>query len=163
MAASAGNVGRPELDRWFGPPFSPSDAFGVGHISIALTCAVRPEKQFSVRSPFRITKVSLLSPHSVALGVCQNPDPHPLVRGFNGTSRNNKRPCGVTETFQVRKRSVEPQRDVPSNIFKQTDSGSFFGNNGKYKRPEITVIFLASLFPGSTKRLARVSAANKLN
>lgn len=39
---------------------------------------------------------------SDAAGVGNNPDAVPAVRSIDGTSRNNKRPAGVAEGFQVR-------------------------------------------------------------
>jgi len=85
------------------------------------------------------------------------------MRGFDGTSRNNKRPCGVAEYFQVRKHRVERHSDDSRNILAKEPSGSEFFNNVAHFRPEVTVICRASLLPGNTERLARESGANKVN
>ena len=84
------------------------------------------------------------------------------MRGVDGTSRNNDRPAGVAEAFQVRKHTVEAHRDVPSNILKQAPSGPLCGNNGSNERPEMAVIVRASPLPGMAERLARVASANKV-
>lgn len=95
------------------------------------------------------------------LGVCQNPDPVAPVRRVDGASRNNKRPAGVPDGFQVRAHRVEPQADVPSNIFKQTPSGSVVRNNAEHERPEVAVISRALALPGDAERLAGVTPGNK--
>jgi len=96
---------------------------------------------------------------SFAVGVSNNPDPIPAMRGVEGASWNNKRPAGVALAFQVRKHLVEAQVDVSSNILKNAPSGfSRGGRKLSYKshnlRPEMAVIFLASALPGKGKRLA---------
>src|SRR5690606_12392125 len=98
-----------------------------------------------------------------ALGVGHNKDPVPSVRGTDGSSRNNKRPCLVACVFQVRKHIVEAQTDVSSNIFSKYPSGPEFPHESKHFRPEIAVILRASSLPGNTERLAGVSSANKVN
>jgi hypothetical protein len=78
-------------------------------------------------------------------------------------SWNIKRPCGVTCGFQVSKHLVEVHSDDSRNIFAKEPSGSEGFNNANNFRPEVTVICLASLLPGNTKRLAGPSSANKVN
>ena len=51
------------------------------------------------------------------------------MHGLDGTSWNNNRPDGVSFTFQVRKHFVEPQRDVPNNVLKQTPRGPESAHN----------------------------------
>jgi len=96
-------------------------------------------------------------------GVGHNPEAVATVLGIDGTSRNNKRLRGVTPSRQVRKHSVEAQRDVPSNIFKQTPSRPDGSHDPIHFRPEMAVIFRASALPGVGKRLAGVSPANNVN
>jgi len=98
-----------------------------------------------------------------AFGVCHSPDPVPSVRGTNGASWNNKRPAGVTLSFQVRKHVVEAHADVPSNVLSNDPSGPEFSHEPTKFWPEVTVIFLASALPGCGKRLAWVPAANNVN
>jgi hypothetical protein len=85
------------------------------------------------------------------------------MRGIDGTSWNNKRPPGVVRGFQVRKHLIEAQADVPSNILGNDPSRPEISNNAVHLRPEMTVIFRASLVPGIAKRLARVSSTYKVN
>ena len=93
----------------------------------------------------------------MAVGVCNNPEPVSSVWGVDGTSWNNKRLAGVTFGFQVRKHCVEPHANVSINIFANNPSGAFCLNNGKYFRPDVAVIFFASLLPGDTKWLAGIA------
>jgi hypothetical protein len=85
------------------------------------------------------------------------------VGGVDGTSRNNERLRGVASSLQVRKHLVEAHADVTSNILKQAPSGPECADNRKHVRPEVTVILRAASLPGEGKRLAWVSAANKVN
>jgi hypothetical protein len=64
---------------------------------------------------------------------------------------------------QVSKHVVEPQSDVPSNIFTKEPTGSNFFDEPLNFWPEVTVILRASALPGCTERLARVSGGNKVN
>jgi hypothetical protein len=82
------------------------------------------------------------------------------VRGVNGTSWNNNRPRGVALGFQVNKHLVECHVDDSSNVFTKHPTGSNFPNNPEHFRPEVTVIFLASLLPGLRKWLAGKSTGN---
>jgi hypothetical protein len=85
------------------------------------------------------------------------------VSGIDGTSRNNKRPRGVADAFQVRKDIVEFHRDDSSNIFTNDPSGLGFPNNSQHFRPDRTVICLAESLPGDTERLARKSTCEQVN
>jgi hypothetical protein len=85
------------------------------------------------------------------------------VSGIDGTSRNNKRPRGVAEAFQVRKDIVEFHRDDSSNILTNDPSWLGFPNNSQHFRPDRTVICLAESLPGDTERLARKSTCEQVN
>jgi hypothetical protein len=100
---------------------------------------------------------------SPAVGVRQNPYPFPFVRGADGASRNNKRPCFVAKCFQVRKHCVEPQSDVPNNILSKHPSGPEFFDKPTIFRPEMAVILRASTLPGTAEGLARIAPADKVN
>jgi hypothetical protein len=99
----------------------------------------------------------------LASGVGNNPDPVPPVERVNGTSWNNGRRCGVADGFHFSKHLVEAQRDVTNNVFRQYPTGSCNLNNPAHRWPEVAVIIRAFSLPGTTKRLARVSAGNKVN
>ena len=100
---------------------------------------------------------------SLALGVRNNPNSVASVLGIDGTSRNNERRRGVADGIQVRKHFVEAQTDVASNILSNDPRGPQLVHEPIHFRPEVAVIFRARSVPGSTKRLARVSAANNVN
>ena len=95
--------------------------------------------------------------------VGHNPDPLPLVRGIDGTSRNTDRPHGVAETFQVSAHLVECQIDDPRHILAKEPSGPESVKAADHFRPEVTVIVLASLLPGNAERLTGESSAHKVN
>jgi hypothetical protein len=85
------------------------------------------------------------------------------VSGIDGTSRNNKRPRGVADAFQVRKDIVEFHRDDSSNVFTNDPSGLCPVNNSQHFRPERTVICRAFSLPGDAERLARKSPCEQVN
>jgi hypothetical protein len=100
--------------------------------------------------------------------VGNNPHPVAAVGGVDGASWNNKRPRGVTFSFQVKKHLVEAHTDMPSNILENAPSGLSgggiqFAYNSHNLRPEVAVIVLALSLPGKTERLARVASANNGN
>jgi hypothetical protein len=96
-------------------------------------------------------------------GVAHNPASVSSVRGINAASWNNKRPCGVTLSLQVRKHIVEAHADVPSNVFSNDPSGPEFSHDPTKFWPEVAVILLAFSLPGCGKGLAWVSSANNVN
>jgi hypothetical protein len=61
--------------------------------------------------------------------VGDDPDSVSSMRGIDGTSWNNNRPCGVAFTFQVSQHLVETHRDVTSHVFSKHPSGSRLLNN----------------------------------
>ena len=92
-----------------------------------------------------------------------DPDPLPLVRGIDGTSRYTDRPDGVAETFQVSTHLVECQVDEPRHILAKEPSGPESVKAADHFRPEVTVICLACSLPGKTERLTGESSADKIN
>lgn len=78
-------------------------------------------------------------------------------------SRNNKRPRGVAETFQVREHIVECQRDETSNVFTNDPSRSRECNNAAHFRPEVAVVFLRSLLSGDGEGLAGEAATDEID
>jgi hypothetical protein len=74
---------------------------------------------------------------------------------IDGTSRNNRRPCGVTDSFQVSRHSVEPR--LPNrrrNLLSHDDRGTAGSDEVKEDRPEVALVRLARAFSGNGKRLA---------
>jgi hypothetical protein len=95
-------------------------------------------------------------------GVAHSPNSVSSVRGTDGASWNNKRPAGVTLSFQVRKHVVEAHADVPSNVLSNDPSGPEFSHDPTKFWPEMAVIFRASASPGCGERLAWVSPHNDI-
>jgi hypothetical protein len=99
-----------------------------------------------------------------AVGVASNdPDPVSLVSRINGESRNNKRPRGVAQGFQISEHIVERQRDDPSNVFTNDPSGSRECNNAAHLRPEVAVVFVGELFACLAEWLAGKPPADKID
>ena len=94
-----------------------------------------------------------------------NPDAVASVRGIDTASRNNKWDGAVSDAFQVRKAALEAHLLVnkASDIFANDPSRPYVFNKGSHDRPEIAVIFRASLLPGSGPRLAREPTADEVN
>lgn len=122
-----------------------SVAVGVGHSRTASRSSV-PRFPSAGRSPL-----------IEATGVGHNPDSFADVRRTDGTSRNNKRPAGVVDAFQIRQHLVESHADVTSNILCNDPSGPDSGDESQHVRPEVTVIRRALALPGLTEGLARVA------
>jgi hypothetical protein len=58
------------------------------------------------------------------------------VRGINGTSRENGRPCGVIDPFQVSEYSVEPSlANRCRNLFSHDNNGPSCGDESKEVGP----------------------------
>jgi len=87
------------------------------------------------------------------------------VRGIDGASWNNKWDGLVSDAFQVRKAALEAQRLVnkASDIFANDPPTLYSFNNSQHFRPEIAVIFCASLLPGDAPRLTREAADDDIN
>jgi hypothetical protein len=78
------------------------------------------------------------------------------VGRVDGTSRDNGRPAGVADAFQVSKDSVEPMRaNRCRNLFSHKDSGPSGTGEAKQVGPQVPVIGGAALLSCNRKRLAR--------
>jgi hypothetical protein len=72
----------------------------------------------------------------------------------DGTSRDNGRPCGVADCFQVRTHSVEPRlANRCRNLFSHDDRGTATGNEAVEFWPEVAFVGLAGLLAGDAERL----------
>ncbi len=85
------------------------------------------------------------------------------MRRFDSANRNNGRPDGVAEAFQVIVDIVEHHVSDVRRVLNQNVGWSGLRNNPSHFRPERTVICVAKLFPGNTVWLAREPAGNKVN
>jgi hypothetical protein len=83
------------------------------------------------------------------------------VRGIDTASWNNDRLDLVSTRFQIRTDLVECQADDPNNILTNNPSWPCLLYDSEHLRPEIAVIVLASLLPGTTERLAGKSSCEK--
>jgi hypothetical protein len=78
---------------------------------------------------------------------------------IDGTSRNNGRPAGVADAFQVRLHSVEPiLSNRCRNLFSHEDRGPTGADKLKEDGPEVALVFLRFAFPGDGEGLARAGA-----
>jgi hypothetical protein len=98
-AAALGSMRSPAEPRWFGPPFVPSVARGVGHIFTRSHAS--PANVFPWPLPwlgaFPVVRFSL----SEARGVGQEEDAGSLVRGSNVTCTNDGPDSSVAAGFEV--------------------------------------------------------------
>jgi hypothetical protein len=85
------------------------------------------------------------------------------MRRANGASWNNKRPDGETFSFQRCGNLIEAEANMPSNILGNDPSRPDLSNKAIHLRPEMSFIFFATPSSCHAERLARVSAANKLD
>jgi hypothetical protein len=95
--------------------------------------------------------------------VGQNSASFSFVRGIDTASWNKETLDFVTFRFQVSKHLVECQIDDSRHILTNDPSGLEFVYDSEHFRPEVTVIFLASLLPGNRERLAGESSGNNVN
>ena len=141
-----------------GVPAASSLAVGVGHIRTAPPSVVPRFVPIVFPTP-------LTCGLSCPVGVGHNPDAVASMRGADGASWNNKWDGAVPDAFQVRKAALEAQWLVnkASDIFANDPPTLYSFNNSQHFRPEISVIFCASLLPGNGEGLARETAADEVN
>jgi hypothetical protein len=74
---------------------------------------------------------------------------------IDGTSRDNGRPAGVTDAFQVSTHSVEPIfSNRCRNLFSHEDRGPTGADKLKEDGPEVALVFLRFAFSGNGEGLA---------
>jgi len=74
---------------------------------------------------------------------------------IDGTSRDNGRPAGVSDAFQIREHSVEPiLANRSRNLFSHDDIGPSGTDEFEEDRPEVPFIFRAFAFAGDAEWLA---------
>lgn len=135
-----------------------SDACGVGSGRLVALSCVTVGHRWLPQLPLSLFTIDGDIWFAVAVGVCNNPDAIPFVRGIDTDSRNNNRPAGVAVCFQVSKHRVELHLDDASNVLTKHPAGSAFVNNAAHFWPERAVIFRASSLPGDTVGLTRKPA-----
>lgn len=77
----------------------------------------------------------------------------------DGTSRDNGRPAGVAEAFQVSTHSVEPVlSNRCRNLLSKDDWRAALADEAGEDGPEVTLVGLAFPLPGDAERLAGAGA-----
>ncbi|GAA5056324.1 hypothetical protein GCM10023336_28960 [Streptomyces similanensis] len=169
-----GSAKSPLLPRWFGPPFSPSDARGVGSRDTAVRrsgppspCAPAPFVS-EVRgvgsnatvsgspSPLRVLP---LPSRARGVGSCgEDEQAAPLV-GSADLVRAYNAPLRIEpEVGKVAEDSVEADSKVVRDVLKERDSGSKNPKGTGNVRPEVSLIVSSFQLAGEAERLARVAA-----
>jgi hypothetical protein len=95
--------------------------------------------------------------------VGHNEEPVSEVRRADGTSRNIKRPRGVTQTFKVVEDVVEYGCADSRNILSKHPRGPEFSNDSQVFGPEVALIVFAFPLPREGVRLAGEPSTNKVN
>jgi hypothetical protein len=135
-------------------------AFGVGQRAVRIATSPRykgtvfwPALRFLNAAHFAI--VSSLRTLSTAHGVGHKPEAISSMGRIDGTSRDNGRPAGVTDAFQVSTHSVEPiLSNRCRNLFSHEDRGPTGADKLKEDGPEVALVFLRFAFPGNGEGLA---------
>lgn len=168
-AACARIATRPaEFPASFCPFFAGARLVGVAHIAAA-TCRgswsilLRPSG-LSVAIPaesFQSRALAVIQSPASALG--DEPDAVTAMWRVDGTSRDNDRPPGVSDAFQVSEHSVEPTlANRCRNLLSHDDSGPSGTDETKEVGPQVPIIVGAALLSCDTERLARRGAGPQL-
>lgn len=82
---------------------------------------------------------------------------------IDGTSRDNGRPAGVADSFQVSEHSVEPVlANRRRNLLSHDDSGPSGTDEPKKVGPQVPIVSLGFALAGNRERLARGAAGPQL-
>lgn len=104
-----------------------------------------------------------LSLWSRVVGVGHKPETVPSVGRVDGTSRDNGRPAGVADAFQVSEHSVEPiLANRRRNLFSHEDSGPAGTGESKKVGPQVPIVSLRFSFARDAERLAGRGARPQL-
>lgn len=136
---------------------------GVGHTAAATCrgnwsirllpsgrCATMPGESFQSRV------VAVI--HS-AISMADEPEPVASVGRVDGTSRDNGRPAGVADAFQVSTHSVEPVlANRCRNLFSHECSGPAGADESEKVGPQVPIVSLGFALAGDRERLARRGA-----
>ena len=143
------------------PFFAGASDVGVGHS--AITWALRSgdfPRSTSVLAP---SGVLIALSASEAVGVGHKPEAVPSVGRIDGTSRDNDRPAGVADAFQVSSDSVEPVlANRCRNLLSHEDSGPSGTGEAKQVGPQVPIVIGAALLSRDAEWLARRGAGPQL-
>lgn len=99
----------------------------------------------------------------VPLGVGNKPEPVAPVRSPDGTSRDNGRPAGVADAFQISEHSVEPVlANRRRNLLSHEDSGPSGTGEPEKVGPQVPIVSLGFAFARDGERLAGWAAGPQL-
>ena len=137
-----------------------SSATGLGHIAVAATCL--GNWSILLRPSGRVVAIPGESFQSRADAVIHNAgsvgdDPETVTTMWciDGTSRDNGRPAGVADAFQVSKHSVEPiLANRCRNLFSHPDSGPSGTDEAKLVGPQVPFVVGAGSLASDRERLA---------
>jgi hypothetical protein len=100
---------------------------------------------------------------SLLVGVGHKPESVTPMGRIDGTSRDNGRPAGVADAFQVSEHSVEPVlANRRRNLLSHEDSGPSGTNESKKVGPQVPIVSLRFALAGDRERLARRGAGPEL-
>ena len=100
--------------------------------------------------------------HSAA-SLGDDPETVAAMGRIDGTSRDNGRPAGVVDAFQVSKHSVEPiLANRCRNLLSHEDSGPSGTGEAKQLGPQVPIVILGFALACDAERLARRGAVPQL-
>jgi hypothetical protein len=143
-------------------------AVGVGHSAAGVFCAIQytclGSRSSRLAPSFLGAKLMpMLSLWSRVVGVGHKPQAVASMRGVDGTSRDNGRPAGVSDAFQVSEHSVEPVlANRRRNLLSHEDSGPSGTGEAKKVGPQVPIVSLGFALAGDRERLARGRAGPQL-
>ena len=136
-------------------------ALGVGQpASIAAWPIVRPKPLPLLCLAFTSFRrashvVSEMLP-TLASGVGHPVRSVPEMRRADARSRENDRPAGVADSFQVRENKVEPRPSSRAfNLLAKDRARAMLANEPEPLGPQVTLVGEAAALPGARERLAR--------
>jgi hypothetical protein len=149
----------PDEPRWFGPPFDPSVARGVGHVA---TCVPSCP---SIPSPFQSRATGVI--HDSRLGRSsprENEHPLATVRRANAC-RAEHAPFRIEpEGGQVAEYAVEPSNNESAHVLHEDVARSHVANDPSKLSPEPRALAVeTSAFAGEADVLAREAASDAIH
>src|SRR5690606_36904979 len=152
-----------------GFPIVADDPTVVAPGAAAATC--RGSWSILLRPSGRSVAMPGVSFQSRALGVTHNdasfgdePQTVTAVGRIDGTSRDNRRPPGVADPFQISEHSVDPiLANRRRNLLSHEDSGPAGTGESKKVGPQVPIVSLGFAFARDAERLAGWGARPKLS
>ena len=92
----------------------------------------------------------------------QDEDPLPLMRRTDLCRREQARRRRVAHCPKLSQHGLEPEADVPGDVFEEDPFGLAFGNDAGDLGPEVPGILGAAAFAGGAEGLAGISGQNRV-